>query len=206
MGCKYRVMDRCKAEENKDSLCFGKDGCPYYEGEDLNTSRDKAVNRSDMNCIGISEDKLHHILGVARKAYRIAKEMGKDENFCRRCFMLGWIHDIGYEFSKEQSEHPDVSAMMLLLMNEGSVASDLKKPFYKAIRDHGRYPSEMTDEYRILNMADMLVDSRGREVTVSQRLDDIKDRYGEHSDQYLTACDVCYRIGLTAVNMSGNIT
>ncbi len=205
MGCKYRVMDRCKAEENKDSLCFGKDDCPYYESEDLNTGRDKAVNRSDTDCIGISEDKLHHILGVARKAYRIAKDMGKDENFCRRCFMLGWIHDIGYEFSKEQSEHPDTSAMMLLLMNEDNVASDLKRPFYKAIRDHGRYPSEMTDEYRILNMADMLVDSRGREVTVSQRLDDIKDRYGEHSDQYLTACDVCYRIGLTAVNMSGNI-
>lgn len=66
-----------------------------------------------MNYIGISEARLHHILGVARKSYKIAKEMGYDERFCRRCFMLGWIHDVGYEFSEKQSEHPNVSAELL---------------------------------------------------------------------------------------------
>lgn len=156
--------------------------------------------------IGISENRLHHILDVARKAYKIAKDMGFEEDFCRRCFMLGWIHDVGYEFAENQSEHPDISAKMLLLINEDTVASDLKKPFYKAIKEHGKYPSEMTEEYRILNMADMLVDSKGNEVTVSQRLEDIKNRYGEHSNQYLTACDICYRIGLTAINYAANIT
>ena len=60
----------------------------------------------------------------------------------------------------------------------------------------------MTVEYKILNMADMLVDSMGNEVTASQRLNDIRDRYGEYSDQYLTACDICYRIGLTALNLA----
>lgn len=156
--------------------------------------------------IGISENRLHHILDVARKAYKIAKDMGFEEDFCRRCFMLGWIHDVGYEFAENQSEHPDISAKMLLLINEDTVASDLKKPFYKAIKEHGKYPSEMTEEYRILNMEDMLVDSKGNEVTVSQRLEDIKNRYGEHSIQYLTACDICYRIGLTAINYAANIT
>ena len=28
------------------------------------------------------------------------------------------------------------------------------------------------------------------------------NRYGEHSDQYLTACDICHQVGLTAVNTS----
>ncbi len=148
--------------------------------------------------IGISENRLHHILGVSRKAYKIAKSIGYDEDFCRRCFMLGWLHDVGYEFAKNQSEHPDISAYMLLLtFDDGVVASDLKKPFYKAIKEHGKYPSEMTEEYRILNMADMLVDSTGKEVTGSERLEDIKSRYGEHSEQFLTACNVCRRIGLT---------
>ena len=167
----------------------------------------------EQNYIGISEDRLHHILGVARKAYKIAKDMGHDEDFCRRCFMLGWIHDVGYEFAENQSEHPDISAKMLLLINEDTIASDLKKPFYKAIKEHGKYPSgiteehsEMTEEYRILNMADMQVDNQGNKVSVSQRLDDIKNRYGEHSNQYLTACDICYLIGLTAVNFAANIT
>ena len=159
---------------------------------------------SSDNFIGISDDRLHHILGVSRKAYKIAKSMGKDEYFCRRCFMLGWIHDVGYEFSKMQSEHSDISAQMFLSMSEDVVPSDLKRPFYKAIEEHGRYPSDMTDEYRILNMADMLVDDKGNEVDVMQRLDGIKDKYGEYSDRYLTSCDICYRIGLTAVNLAGN--
>ena len=55
--------------------------------------------------IGISDNRLRHSIGVARKAYQIAKDMGKDEDFCRKMFMLGYIHDIGYEFSKTQSEH-----------------------------------------------------------------------------------------------------
>ena len=72
--------------------------------------------------------------------------------------------------------------------------------------NNGRYTEEKTEGYVILNMADMLVDSKGNEVFVSKRLDDIKDRYGEYSDQYLTACDVCFRIGLTAENTAGKIT
>lgn len=52
----------------------------------------------------------------------------------------------------------------------------------------------------------MLIDSDGAEVSVMTRLEGIEDRYGEHSDQYLTACDVCYNIGLTSVNLAGNIT
>ena len=34
--------------------------------------------------MGISEDRLHHILGVARKAYKIALERGHDEAFAKK--------------------------------------------------------------------------------------------------------------------------
>ena len=64
--------------------------------------------------IGISEDRLHHILGVARKAYKIAKEEGFDEDFARKMFMIGWLHDIGYEFSKEPDNHAEESVNLLL--------------------------------------------------------------------------------------------
>ena len=79
-------------------------------------------------------------------------------------------------------------------------------PSYKAIVEHGKYPSEKTEEYIILNQADMLINSYGEEVDVMTRLDDIKDRYGEHSDQYLTACDICCSIGLTATNLASLTT
>lgn len=74
-----------------------------------------------------------------------------------------------------------------------------------AIRKHGSYTVNETAEWKILNMADMQVDDQGNEVDVSQRLEDIKNRYGEHSNQYLTACDISYRIGLTATNLAANI-
>lgn len=157
------------------------------------------------NYIGITEARLHHILGVSRKAYKIAKEMGYDERFCRRCFMLGWIHDVGYEFSENQSEHPDVSAELLRTLGDIFDGEDGKVSIM-AIKNHGLYTEDETVEWKILNMADMQVDSQGNETSVSQRLDDIRNRYGEHSDQYLTACDICYQIGLTAVNFAANIT
>ncbi len=170
--------------------------------------------------IGISDNRLHHILGVARKAYQIAKDRGHDEIFARKMFMIGWLHDVGYEFSEKQENHPFESGEMIKLLFDApqrqihiSTGWDMESrydyhtsPSYKAIAEHGKYPSEKTEEYIILNQADMLIDSDGMEVNVMTRLDGIKNRYGEHSDQYLTACDICYQIGLTAVNIAGNIT
>lgn len=143
-----------------------------------------------MEYIGISEDRLHHTIGVARKAYSIAKDMGKDEVYCRKCFMLGWLHDVGYEFSPEQSTHPDISAELVSLIGQP------QENFLSAIKTHGRGTSHLTDEYIILNMADMQIDSKGNEINVDERLDDIKQRYGRYSNQYLKACAICLRIGL----------
>ncbi len=163
------------------------------------------------NFIGISEDRLHHMIGVARKAYKIAKDMGCDENFARKMFMVGWIHDVGYEFSENWSDHPKVSSELFhqLVCCYEIYDTPVSLKTNHAIYYHGLYPDESIElnlEWKIINMADMLIDSKGNEVTVSQRLKDIKNRYGEHSDQYLTACDICYRIGLTAVNFAANIS
>ncbi len=119
--------------------------------------------------------------------------------------MLGWIHDVGYEFSKKQSEHPNISAELLRTLGDVDINEEWVNAL-SAIRSHGLYTENETVEWIILNAADMLVDSQGNEVSVSKRLDDIRNRYGEHSDQYLTACDICYRIGLTAVNFAANLT
>lgn len=152
------------------------------------------------NNIGISENRLRHSLGVARKAYRIAKDLGFNEAFCRKMFMLGWVHDVGYEFTENQADHSFVSANLVSLLTNNQSKS------IQAVKHHGRYISHPTDEWRILNMADMQIDVEGSEVDVSKRLNGIKEKYGEHSDQYLTACDVCYQIGLTAINLAASIT
>ncbi len=156
-------------------------------------------------CIGISEYRLHHILGVARKAYAIAKLRGHNEDFARKMFMIGWCHDVGYEFSKERSEHPNKSATMIMLLNDSCVSSDLRQKSVSAVKYHGKYIKEETEEWRILNIADLLIDYDGKEVDVHKRLEGIKERYGEYSDQYLNACEISYRVGLTTVNPAINI-
>lgn len=94
--------------------------------------------------VGVTEDRLHHILGVARKAYKIAKELGYDEDFCRKMFMIGWIHDIGYEFSKNQTDHPSVSFDLVcrLVCADNSYDIPISPSTIHAISRHGMYPSE----------------------------------------------------------------
>ena len=145
--------------------------------------------------IGISENKLHHILGVARECYRIAKGKGYDEEFCRRMWMIGWNHDVGYEFSEKQSEHPYIGEEMLKLINVTNGNASSSKVLH-SIRQHGLYTKTKSTEWIILSTADMTIDSKGNKVDVTQRLQDIKERYGENSNQYLAACDVAYTLGL----------
>ena len=149
----------------------------------------------------ITEDRLHHIIGVARKAYKIAINMGYDETFAKKCFMLGWNHDIGYEFASSEN-HATESAKMILLLEDTINPSDLDKKSYLAIKYHSNYPNDITDEYKILTMADMQVDSKGNECDVIDRLNDIKNRYGSTSNEYIISCDICFRLGLTNYNIS----
>lgn len=71
-----------------------------------------------------------------------------------------------------------------------------------SIRKHGLPTKTKLVEWQILNIADLTIDSRGNKVDVVQRLNDIKSRYGEHSNQYLTACEMTYIVGLTADNIA----
>jgi len=151
--------------------------------------------------IGISEDKLHHILGVARKAYKIAKDMGCTEDFARKMFMIGWVHDVGYEFSKEASDHPRISSGLVhqLICSRQVYDMQMSLKTNYAIFYHGAFPDESlinNIEWRIINMADMMIDSKGNEVTVKERLSEIKARYGEDSDQYIVANKICRILGL----------
>jgi hypothetical protein len=142
--------------------------------------------------IGISEDRLHHIIGVARKCYSIAKEEGFSEGFCKKMFMVGRNHDVGYEFAEYQKDHPRESeSMCMLLHNTGEL-----DPGIIAIGNHGCINDINSDELRILNTADMLIDGKGNEVTAEERLKDIAQRYGFYSEQYETCKKLCQKLGI----------
>ena len=126
----------------------------------------------------INENRLNHILAVARKAYKIAKDFGYDEQYAREMFALGWNHDIGYEF--DPINHENVGADIL--------------PNYKYaefIRSHGLAPAQLTKEWIIINLADMTTSPTGEETTIEARLAEIESRYGKDHIWYKQSKEIC---------------
>ena len=50
-------------------------------------------------------DRLKHSLSVANKMVEIGKEFNLDEGDLQDLFILGYNHDIGYNFYSNQIEH-----------------------------------------------------------------------------------------------------
>lgn len=142
----------------------------------------------EKNYIGISEDKLHHIIGVARRCYEIAKERGYCESTAQRLFLIGWLHDVGYEFSENFEGHPIISNNMI---------STLIKNGNFAIKNHGRVDIDYSDyELDILNIADLTVDHKGNKCTIEERLKGIEERYGKDTESYKNAEKLAKQLGL----------
>ena len=53
----------------------------------------------------MDEDRVKHAIAVARKMIQIAKDIGLSENEINDCFIIGYNHDIGYEFAENIIEH-----------------------------------------------------------------------------------------------------
>lgn len=127
-------------------------------------------------------DRANHSLTVAKQMYEIALERSNDEFYAQKMFHLGLVHDIGYQFTNNNKEHAHVGGAFL--REEGYA-------YWKEVYYHGD-PSilELTqpsDEWFILNIADMQTDSKGNKVSFDVRLKDIGDRYGYDSQEYKMA-------------------
>lgn len=136
----------------------------------------------ERNNMAISENKLLHIIGVARECERLAKEAGLTEREQTACFVMGFLHDIGYERTTPDNatEHPYIGADMItdFLETDGIV---------ETIRAHGHKFENLSIYDRILNQADLTTDFRGNHVTIDERLDSIAFKYGKANKHYITA-------------------
>lgn len=122
-------------------------------------------------------DRLKHSISVARKMVKIVKNYNLSDNELQELFILGFNHDIGYEFSDKGVNHNVIG---------GNLLRDNNYKYWKEVYYHGKpdvpYKSLYLD---ILNMADMQIDKYGNDVGYEKRLEDIKNRYGEESEPYL---------------------
>jgi hypothetical protein len=128
------------------------------------------------------ESRIRHIIGVARRAVRVGELMGYDTDEDRkRFFLMGWLHDIGYEFMAEEDTRGHEAIGGEMLRNSGYRD-------WRLIAEHGSLdPTEESTELDILNAADMLTDGYGNAVTFDERLEDIACRYGRQSEPYLNS-------------------
>ncbi|MBR3898479.1 MAG: HD domain-containing protein [Bacilli bacterium] len=121
-------------------------------------------------------DRLKHSYSVAKKMIEIGINMNLSEEEIQELFILGFNHDIGYEYTENGKNHGPIGGELL----RKSGYKYWKEVFYHGI---------LTDEYEslylnILNMADMQIDKYGNDVGYESRLEDIKSRYGEDSVVY----------------------
>lgn len=129
--------------------------------------------------MGIDSDRLKHSLAVARKMVDIGKTKGLTEKELQDLFILGYNHDIGYEFADNSLDHGIIGEEML---------KDSNYKYWKEIYYHGNPNTDYKSLYlTILNQADMQVDKYGNDVGYEKRLEDIKSRYGEKSIEYINS-------------------
>lgn len=116
------------------------------------------------------------MLQVGHTAERLARELFEwPEEKCRQMFLLGLLHDVGYEYAAEQPDHPRVG---------GELLEAAGYRYWQEVRWHGMLGAPYaSDELLILNAADLLTDAAGNVVSLFERLGDVEQRYGADSPQ-----------------------
>ena len=123
----------------------------------------------------MDNDRLKHSYAVANKMIELGKEKSLSEIELQELFLLGYLHDIGYEFGINENHN----------VIGGNLLKGSNYKYWQEVYYHGIPNSEYKSLYLdILNTADMMIDKYGNDVGFDKRLDDIKNRYGENSIQY----------------------
>lgn len=125
----------------------------------------------------ITENRWKHILGVARKAKEFAcRFKPNDGKFAEDMFLLGVLHDMGYEFMESNAGHAAIGGEILKRNNY---------KYWQEVFLHGDETVEdMSDELFILNCADMSTGPSGENFTFEERLAEIASRFGKEADAY----------------------
>lgn len=117
-----------------------------------------------------------HCYNVALKMKQIVER--KPELFsstAEEMFVLGLIHDVGYAFVDDQKKHAEVG---------GEILKQDSYRFWREVYYHGIPQNEYRSiELDLLNYADFTIGQDGSEVSISERIESIAERYGRGSKQ-----------------------
>ena len=126
----------------------------------------------------MDKDRLNHSIAVARKMVSIGKNYNLSNEELQELFVLGYNHDIGYEYGNNENHR----------IIGGNILKQSNYKYWKEIYYHGEVNNQYCSLYLdILNKADMQIDKYGNDVGYDNRLEDIRNRYGEDSNVYKKA-------------------
>lgn len=121
-------------------------------------------------------DRIKHSYSVALKMQEIGKSLNLTEEQINELFILGFNHDIGYQFVNDNEYHNKIG---------GEILKQSNYKYWKEVYYHGEINTTYNSLYLdILNLADMQIDKSGNDVGFDKRLIDIKNRYKEESIIY----------------------
>ena len=127
-------------------------------------------------------DRIKHSLSVANKMIEIGKQKGLNDIQLQELFVLGYNHDIGYEFCTDNLKHNIIG---------GGILKNNGYKYWQEVYCHGNPDAEYKSLFlKILNMADMKIDKYGNDVGYEKRLEDIKSRYGKNSKPYICSSKI----------------
>ena len=116
-------------------------------------------------------NRYKHCHSVGKKMYAYAKErLGWDEERCQKMFVLGVLHDIGYELDGSVYGH-------------GTILANILKgyEFADEIDKHCVLHESISEELALLYYADATVDGQGNWCRYEERDADLISRYGTDS-------------------------
>lgn len=140
--------------------------------------------------MGIDNKRIVYCLGVARKMKKLAEQAHPgDKDFANDMFILGLIHEVGFEFTT-----------LDIVANEIG-GSALKRNGYKYWEEashfgigHCQYKSEALD---ILNTAILTTSEDGEDISVEEKLEETANSImGENSIQYGNYKDIATSLKL----------
>lgn len=121
-------------------------------------------------------DRIKHSYSVALKMQEIGKSLNLTDEQINELFILGFNHDIGYQFVNDNESHNKIG---------GEILKQSNYKYWKEVYYYGEINITYSSLYLdILNLADMQIDKSGNDVGFDKRLIDIKNRYKEESIIY----------------------
>lgn len=164
-------FSRNRQDNGVYEIIFNHDGTGFK----CTTVVDKCNMNSSMQQMEFPEMRYRHCYAVGRKMYDYARNvLNRPENYCRELFVLGNIHDMGYEFESTLNGH-------------GLCLSEALKSSYKysfALEAHSIESFENAkEELILLYWADATTKGDGTYCTYAERIEDLSKRYGPASKE-----------------------